>query len=81
MIELCFCKFQKQLFADFFQISCLLKMLKFSQEKPVLESLFNKVPGLQTVVFFCEYSKTFKNGSFYRTPPMAASKISLDNSM
>ena len=38
----------------------------------MLESLFNKVAGLGQV-FSCEISEIFKNTSFYRTPPVAAS--------
>ena len=38
---------------------------------PVLESLFNKVAGLQ---LFCEYCEIFKNSFFHKTPPVAVSE-------
>ena len=41
----------------------------------MLQSLFNKVVGLQTPtqVYSCEYWKNFENSFLYRTPLMAAS--------
>ena len=49
------------------------------KKKPVLESLFNKVAGLNVCIFIkketatqmlsCEYCEMFKNSFFYRTPP------------
>ena len=37
----------------------------------MLESLFNKVAGLQ---LSCEYFKIFKNSFFHKTTPVAASE-------
>ena len=34
-----------------------------------------------TQVFFCEFSKIFKNTSFYRTPPVAAFEIYFERSV
>ena len=51
----------------------LLKILQISQETPVLESLFNKVAGLQSVS--CAFCKIFMNTFFNRTPPVAASHM------
>ena len=44
-------------------------MLK--RKTPVLESLYNKVAGLQ---LSCEYCKIFKNSFFHKTHPVAASE-------
>ena len=42
----------------------------------MLDSLFNKVAGLQaTQVFPRENCKIFKNTFFHRTPPVAAFKV------
>ena len=40
----------------------------------MLDSLFNKDAGLAapTIVFSCEYCKSFKNSFFYRTPLLGA---------
>ena len=52
----------------------------------MLESLFEKFGGLKafnfiyetpTQVFSCEIWEIFKNNFFYRTPPEAASKLSI----
>ena len=37
----------------------------------MLESLFEKVAGLQ---LSCEYCEIFKNSFFHKTPPVAASE-------
>ena len=39
----------------------------------MLESLFNKVTGVQ---LFCEYCEIFKNSFFHKKPPAAASEKS-----
>ena len=41
----------------------------------MLESLFNKVTGLQAQVFSCEYFEMFMNSFVYRTPLEAASEL------
>ena len=51
--------------------TAILKILQYSQETPVLESLFNKVAGIRacslikketpTQVFSCEYCEILKN--------------------
>ena len=74
----CFKKLnQKQLLADVLKNMCSSKFFRNNQRKtPVLESLFNKVGGLQ---FSCEYCEIFKNNFFHKTPPVAASEISNKN--
>ena len=37
----------------------------------MLESIFDKVAGLQ---LYCEYCKIFKTSFFHKTPPVAASE-------
>ena len=37
----------------------------------MLESVFNKIAGLQ---LSCEYCKIFKSGFFHKIPPVAASE-------
>ena len=58
----------------FFKIN-VRNNLKFHRKTPVLEFLFNKVAGPQ----YCssENCKIFKNTFFYRTAPVAASKVKL----
>ena len=68
---------QKQSFAIVLQIRCSWKFRKFHRKTPVLESLFNKVAGLQALLKRVSNtdSELFKNKFFYRTPPVAASNI------
>ena len=42
-----------------------------SKKTPVLESVFNKVAGLQ---LSCKYWEIFKNSFFHKTPPVSASE-------
>ena len=55
----------------YFKIGVLKKFRNISKKIVVLESLFNKVAGLQ--VFSCEDSEVFNSSFSYRTPPLAAS--------
>ena len=48
-----------------------LKILQYSEKTSALESVFNKVAGLQLSF---EYCKIFKNSFFHKTPLMAASE-------
>ena len=43
---------QKQLFTDVLQNKCSQNLVKFHRKTPVLETLFNKVPGLRLVTLF-----------------------------
>ena len=47
------------------------KSSNIQRKTPVLESVSNKVAGLQ---FSCEYCEIFKNSFFHKTPPVAASE-------
>ena len=47
------------------------KSSNIQRKTPVLESVSNKVEGLQ---FSCEYCEIFKNSFFHKTPPLAASE-------
>ena len=47
------------------------KSSNIQRKTPVLESVSNKVEGLQ---FSCEYCEIFKNSFFHKTPPVAASE-------
>ena len=70
----------------FFKIDVLKNFAKFHRKTPVLQSLFDKVVGLQTCnfikkrleyrCFFCEICEFFKNTFFYRTSPVAVSGVS-----
>ena len=52
---------QKQLLADVLQNRCSEKFHNIQRKTPVLESLFNKVAGLQIHILSSEYCKNFKN--------------------
>ena len=57
-----FKKLQKQSFADVLRNKCPWKFCKFLWKTPLLESFFNKVPGLkrlQQPVKFAKFSNTF----------------------
>ena len=60
----------------FFETDVLKKFRNIQRKTPVLESVFNKVAGLQ---LSCEYCEIFKNSFFHKTPPVAASYISQKN--
>ena len=56
----------------FFEIGVLKNIVILREKKtPVLESVFNKVAGLQ---LSCEYCEIFKSSFFHKTPPVAASE-------
>ena len=76
------------MFADFLQNRCFKKIRNIHRRTPVFVSVSNKVVGLKgcnfikkslqnTGEFYCEYCEIFKNGFFYRTPLMAASRVIL----
>ena len=66
----------------FFKLGVLKNFVIFTEKTPVLESLFDKVAGLNasntkrtpTQAFSCEYWEIFQRSSFYRVPPVAASR-------
>ena len=55
----------------FFKIGVLKNFANIQRKTPVLESLFNKVAGLQ---LSCEYCEIFKNGIFHETTSVVASE-------
>ena len=70
MFSVAILKNQKQPLVMFFKIGVLKKFAQF-RKTPVLESVFNKVAGLQ---LSCEYCEIFKKSFFRKTSPVAASE-------
>ena len=64
---------QKQLLTEqmFFEIGALKNFAIFRRRKTSVESVFNKVAGLQ---LSCKYCETFKSSFFHKTRPVAASE-------
>ena len=69
----CYClHFQKQLFADVFQIEVFKKFTIFTEKHLCLSILLIKLQAckskkIPTQMFSCKYCKLFKNSFFYRT--------------
>ena len=55
----------------FFGKDVLKDFAIFREKKHVLDTLFNKVAGLQ---LSCEYCEISKNSLFHKTPPVASSE-------